>query len=188
MIIADNQDTQKDSSLWVRRLLDLLEPIWLLGLMLAFWYRSPTRDTWHFLLLGIPVLWGLRWLVYGRLWTITPLTGWLMAFVFLGFVNVVAAPFRRAPNDALFSALTLMGRPLMGIALVVYFVEMARLRGSMGLVVRSALLAGALVAILALGASQWNTKSLPFQFITDALPRIDGTLSAFYLGGGFNAN
>lgn len=188
MIRANILPSTSDFSPFFKRLLEIAEPVWLAGMLLAFWYRSPTRDTWHILLLGIPIFWGLRFALYRRLWTFTPLTPWLILFVILGFLNVLVAPFRRAPNDPLFSALTLMSRPLLGIALVIYFIETARLRRSMGALVGIALGIGAVVAVLALGASQWNTKSLPFQSITSALPRIDTALAAFDIGGGFNAN
>ena len=42
-------------------------------MLLAFWYAAPPRDQWLWLLIFVPIIWGLRWLVYGHFWTRTPL-------------------------------------------------------------------------------------------------------------------
>jgi O-antigen ligase len=171
----------------LRKFVTIIEPLVLAVMLLAFWYASPTRDGWLWLLALIPVIWVLRWVVYKHWWTRTPLDGFLVAFVGLSILNVFVAPYRRSA-DIPYSFFVLMGRPLLGIALYSYFVERARLRGRMNSLVIATLILGAIVAILALGASQWNDKSYVLQFITDALPRIGESLTPFDARGGFNAN
>ncbi len=156
-------------------------------MLLAFWYASPPRDQWLWLLGIVPIIWGLRWLVYRRFWTRTPLDGFLVAFVLLGLFNIYAAPYRRSA-DAAYSFFILMGRPLMGIALYGYFVERARQRLSMDSLLAATLALAAIITLLALGASQWNSKSVSMDFIIERLPRITDNLAAFDAGGGFNAN
>jgi O-antigen ligase len=156
-------------------------------MLIAFWYRSPARDQWLWLLAGIPIIWGLRWLTRRRLWTRTPLDALWIIFVLVCLLNVFIAPYRRAP-DAAFSFFVLMGRPLLGIALVLYFVEYARERRNIDGLLIATLALASLVAVLALGASQWTTKSDQLQFLTAALPRLGDLLQPFDTGGGFNVN
>jgi len=171
----------------LRLLVSIIEPILLTMMLIAFWYASPTRDSWLWLLALIPVIWALRWLINKHWWTRTPLDGFLVAFVGLSLLNVYVAPYRRSPDIA-YSFFVLMGRPLLGIALYGYFVERARARGRIDSLIGATLILGTLVAVLALGASQWNNKSTVLQFMTNALPRITDILAPFDAGGGFNAN
>lgn len=76
----------------------------------------------------------------------------------------------------------------MGIALYGYFVERARQRGSMDSLLVATLVLGAIITVLALGASQWNSKSVSLDFILDRLPLIANSLAPFDAKGGFNAN
>jgi O-antigen ligase len=81
-----------------------------------------------------------------------------------------------------------MARPLLGIALMIYFVEFARQRRKLGGLLGATLFVGMLVAILALGASQWTSKSDQLRFLIDLLPRFADQLESFDAGGGFNVN
>jgi O-antigen ligase len=175
--------------LLVARSILALEPLILALMTFAFWFGSPVplpaRDQWLWTLVLIPILWGARWLCYGHLWTRTPLDGWLLLFIILAVVNIAAAPFRRAPNDAFYSFIILMCRPLLGMAFFFYCVEFARQHnGPEGLMFAVAVF-GLLLGLLALGTSQWNSKSDILSFITHALPRLKGFPGA---EGGFNAN
>jgi O-antigen ligase len=171
----------------LKRIFNIMEPILITIVLGAFWYASPTRDRWLWLLVLIPVSWGMRWLLYGRVWTRTPWDIPLVIFVILAVMNVYVAPFRRA-SDVTYSFFVLMSRPLLGLALFSYFVERARQDRRMDALVSATLLLAGIVAILALGASQWNSKSLVLRFMTDALPRIANDLAPFDAKGGFNAN
>jgi O-antigen ligase len=98
-----------------------------------------------------------------------------------------AAPYRRSP-DVAYSFFVLMARPLLGIAMFSYFVEKARETNRMDELLGATLVLAGVVAAFALGASQWNSKSLVLRFMTDALPRITDFLAPFDAKGGFNAN
>ena len=94
----------------LKRLNNILEPILIAIMIGAFWYASPTRDHWLWLLVLIPVSWGIRWLLYRRVWTRTPWDIFLLMFVILSIINVYAAPYRRA-SDLPYSFFVLMARP-----------------------------------------------------------------------------
>jgi O-antigen ligase len=165
------------------------EPVALALMTFAFWFGSPTplpaRDQWLWTLAIIPLFWAARWVCYGHLWTRTPLDGWLLVFIALAVVNIFAAPYRRVPSDAFYSFIILMCRPLLGMAFYYYFVEYSRQRNRTDGLLTAMIVLGLLLGLLALGTSQWNSKSTVLNFITDALPRLRGFPGA---EGGFNAN
>lgn len=161
------------------------EPLWLILMLLSFWYPSPIRDQWLWLLLGLPITLAARWIVYRRLWTRFPLDTALLAFIALSLINIFAAPFRRVMDDRFYSWIVLMGRPLLSMALCLYAVEYARLRRKLDGLLSATLVLGLLVAVLALTASQWTSKSDPLRFLLDSLPRF---LSFPGAEGGFNVN
>ncbi len=145
-------------------------------MLAAFWQPSPQRDPWLALLFLLPPLWALRaW--RERCWRPrTPLDVLLLAFLVLGTVSVAAAPYTRG--------LLMLGRPLLGIALLVYAVALARRGGMTALLVMTLGLALGLAGA-ALGATQWNVKSEPFLPLIERLPDFTGLPG---LAGGFNAN
>ena len=154
-----------------------LEPL-ILGIIgFAFWYPAPPRDQWLWLLaLFIPVL-GARWAKYGRVWTPTPLDGWLLALLALMIVNWAAAPYTRG--------FIMFSRPLFGVALYGAFVEHARERRNLDRLLTATTWLALLVGLLSLTATQWNSKSAPLSPIIDVLPTLQGFPGA---EGGFNAN
>lgn len=155
----------------------LFEPLLLLLIVYGFWFPSPLRDHWVWLLWLLVPFMAARWLAYGRLWSRTPLDGWLLAFLALGIVNIWVAnldlvnpPFTFFPPG---EQLIVLARPLLGIALYLYFVEYARVHGSMtGLVVASVVLA-LVMGAMALLLTQWTSKSDLLSFVTNRLPVID---------------
>ncbi len=172
----------------------LIEPLFVAAIVYSYWFADANRTLT--LLLLIPILLA-RWLAYGRLFTLLPIT--VLALLFIGFgvltQYVSPSPYHWAPGLISVPALGLnvslgwgwifLGCPVMGLALLIFFVEHARTRGSMdGVLLASAVLA-LLVAALALGATQWNEKSTQLAFITRLLPRIKWFPGA---QGGFNAN
>lgn len=161
-----------------------LEPFVLVSIIVAFWHHSPPiRDQWVWLLLlAIPIFYN-RWLLYGRLATPTPLLWLLLPFILLTAYNFESAPFSRADYWVL------VCRPLLGIWLVIYAADYARLWGQMdGLLIASACVA-IIVGGLALTSSQWvMLKSEPVAAIIESLPRFDHrhTLPDMHLS--FNPN
>ncbi len=154
-----------------------LEPLVVGVIGFAFWYPAPPRDQWMGLLvLLVPVL-GARWIKHGRLWTHTALDGWLLAFLALVVVNMVAAPYTRG--------LIMLSRPLLGLALYMSFVESGREQHNLNRLLQATTWLALLVGSLSLTATQWNSKSAPLSPIIDALPTLQGFPGAEQ---GFNAN
>jgi putative inorganic carbon (HCO3(-)) transporter len=153
------------------------EPV-ILGIIgFAFWYPAPPRDQWTWLLvLLLPVL-VARWQRYGRLWTRTPLDGWLAAFLALAIANMVLAPYTRG--------WIMLARPLFGMALYYSFVEHARQRSDLSPLLQATTWLALLVGFLSLTATQWNSKSAAFAPVLNALPILQRFPGA---EGGFNAN
>lgn len=153
------------------------EPLLLAMLLGAFWFPIEIRANWLWLLGGVPLLMLARWLVYGRLFTRFPLVILFSVFIALMLFNTYLAPYTRG--------LYMLGRPLMGMALCVYFVEHVRHHHHMGRVLLATLGLVLLVGGLALFSSQWNSKSDQLRFLIDILPKLTGFPGA---EGGFNAN
>lgn len=160
--------------------------------MLLFWYPSwypgvapPTeidRAEYVWLLGLIPLFMAARYVVHRRLFTPTPYDPWFVLFILLAFINVDRAPY---PSRGIF----MIARPLLGMALVYYLVELTRVRQSLRpalwLVVGVALVVG----LMAVGTTQWTEKSIDFLFIIDRLPDLTPLFSVEnFIRGGFNPN
>ena len=153
-----------------------LEPLILGGIALAFWYPTPTRTDWLWLLwLLVPIL-VARFLVHRRFLTRTPLDVVFFAFMLLGVLNVAFAPYTRG--------LMMLARPLLGIAMYYALVERGRESSNLRSPVQVIIMLALLVGLSGLGATQWNGKARPFSAFIDMLPLIQGS----FIGGGFNAN
>lgn len=154
-----------------------LEPIWLAITLLAFWYPSPTRDSWLWLLWALPFFAGIRYATGFRLDWRQPLLWALVIGFGLMWLNVQVAPYTRG--------LLMLGRPLLGLALILAVTDQARRNGHLKGAANAALLLSALLAFLSLTAAQWTTKSQPFALLVTALPRFTLFPGA---EGGFNVN
>jgi hypothetical protein len=129
----------------IRIIILCFEWILLIFMGLAFWYPIEIRARWMGLLLGIPVVLGLRWGLQRRLWTWTPLDAGGLLLLGLAAVNLVLAPysFLGAPNQWM-----VLGRLLFGLALMMTVVESVRMQGRME---------GMLIGTLGLGGIwQWR--------------------------------
>ncbi len=178
--------TQRPSVLAaVARAVLWLEPILLFIMLVAFWQPSPGRDNWLFLLLGLPIVFGARIIVYKRLWSHFALDWLLLLFIIVSILNILASgmtvpPFRRMLNMQL-SWSVLMGRVLLGMAMCVYAVEYVRVNRRLNGLLWATLALGGLVGGLGLLSTEWNSKSHQLRVIIDLFPR--------YLPlGTFNAN
>lgn len=172
------------------RLLLWCEPFLLLVTGYFFWFPSNfpffeqfghaqpiDRADYVWLLLLLLPVYAARYVVHGRVLTLTPLVPWMGLFVALGLLNTQVAPFEsRGP--------LMLARPLFGMAIVIYFTERAQADGHVGVPLRIMLGLALLFAVVALTTTQWNPKAADFQFIIDGLPR----LRWFPFGGGFNPN
>ncbi len=162
----------------------LLEPILLAVMIYCFWYPIEDRFSWLPLLIGIPIFMLVRLLTYGRLFTRFPLALFLGVFIVLGLLNLYLSPFTSTSANPI-GRLYLLGRPLLGISLCIYFVEYVRLYKKLdGLLIVTVILA-LIIGVMALLSSNWTNKSDQLQFMLDVLPRFDQFPGA---GGGFNVN
>ncbi len=162
-----------------------LEPLVLAAIIFAFWYPSPIRDGWLGLVALLPLVYLARWISSGRLHRRTPLDGWLIAFLILCVLNIWIAEWtgpRAAPYTR---GVIMLSRPLMGVAMVLYFVRVAHQRGSMNSLLTATTWLALVVGLLALCSTQWDIKSRQLQFLIDALPDLRGFPGA---EAGFNPN
>lgn len=156
-----------------------LEPALLVIIGIAFFYPTPTRTDWLWLLwLLLPVL-VARYFLRGRILTRTPLDGLFVAFLALGVVNVYAAPYTRG--------LMMLARPLYGMAVYYAMVEKARTQGHLRGVLQAMIILSLLIGVLALGMTQWpvDNKAKVLRPMAEALFKIEYFPG---VGGGFNAN
>lgn len=162
-LISDSSEIYK----YIARLLLKLEPILLAITLFAFWHHSPPiRDNWVWLIVFFPIMCGIRWFAYGRLFTRTPFILWMFLFLILTAFNFEFAPYHRA------NYWVLVCRPIAGIWLVIYFTEVSRLYSPRPIIISTVLL-GLLISILALTATQWTVKSDLFESIIAFIPRPD---------------
>ena len=160
----------------------MLEPVLLAIMVYLFWYPIEVRYQWLGLLVGIPIFMVIRLLAYGRLFTRFPLDIWFVVFIVMAILNLYLSPFTAANP---MSRLYLLGRPLLGMALCLYFVEYARLYKTLNGLLIITLLLGLYIGGMALLSSNWNNKSDQLRFILDIIPRYANFPGAV---GGFNAN
>ncbi len=162
----------------IARLILRAEPIITLINITAIWYPAPPRDQWAWLLLLFIPIWAARYVVYGRVLTPTPMAGVMVAFLGLGLLNPFIAPYTRGH--------ILLVRPILGIVLYYGLVEAARQDNSMRRPMLWATGLALLLAVLALGATQWNEKvRLQIPGVIQTIPVLRGFPGA---ERGFNAN
>ncbi|HUN07695.1 MAG TPA: O-antigen ligase family protein [Aggregatilineales bacterium] len=155
----------------MQRILAILEPSLIAAMFFGFWFATPTRDSWLWLLAGIPVVMVLRWRLAGRAWPTSPLNCWLLGLALLGMLNVLVAPFNRAPANPVYAYTVIFARVWLGIALVWWLVALAKQQRSMA---GSMWIAGGVCAgmlLLATGSTAWTTKSNALTAVIQILPQ-----------------
>jgi O-antigen ligase len=154
-----------------------LEPLLVAAIIIPFWVLNQDR-VWA-LLLVVPILL-LRVFVLRRVISNTPLNWLFLAFLTLCLLSVYTAPFSIGLAQITFAPLNLstsipytsvlIARILMGMTLFFVLVEYARLTGKIEANLVATTLLALVVAVLTLGATQWNDKSDQLRFIIDRLP------------------
>lgn len=153
-----------------------------LGALLHFVDFTPPDGTeldrahWAFLLVLFIPFCVARWVAYGRLWSYTPMDMWLIALLVLGVLNTLHAPYEAR-------GIRMLMRPALGIWLMIYLTEQARLGRSMRVPFVVMIAVSIMIGWIALGATSWTTKSDLFTSITDSFTRIE-----FFAVGTFNPN
>ncbi|MEM9954115.1 MAG: O-antigen ligase family protein [Chloroflexota bacterium] len=146
----------------------IIEGIILLSLTLALWYDNTIRPQWFWLFwLAIPVF-TVRWRITGRLWTHTRLHDVLILFVLLTAFNYAQAPLQKE------SYLAATARPLAGMWLFIYYIELTRITNSLRLVTILTVGLSAVLAFFALTSSQWVDGKLSYlSSLVVYLPQVD---------------
>ncbi|MEO0597827.1 MAG: O-antigen ligase family protein [Chloroflexota bacterium] len=146
----------------------ILEGIVLLLVIYAFWHNITQRQLWFWMLwLAVPFF-ALRLRLSGYLWTHTRLHDLMIVFVLVAAFNYAHSPISRESFMAAFA------RPLSGMWLCVYLIEITRASRSLLPVLTLTLGMSATLAGIALTASQWlEEKSSALWFIIERLPRFD---------------
>jgi len=147
-----------------------LEWVWIAIMLLSYWHISPPiRDNYVFILIFSIPIYLARFVIHRRIFTRTPLDLFLLIFVILTVYNFHNAPLARA------NYWVLVCRPLMGIFIIYYFVEHARIHGHTRYLIAVTVCLTTLIGVIALLSSQWtiSTKSDDFAFIINLLPKLD---------------
>lgn len=143
-----------------------LEPIILLFTLFAYWYSSPTRDSWLWLLYLLIFVFIVRFLLYRRFWTSSNYDELVFGFIALCGINIFASPY---PTRGLL----MLHRPLLGIALILFCIEFARSRLDHKRLLYATIIGGLSLGIIALTATEWSEgKSLPIEGLLGVIPQI----------------
>jgi hypothetical protein len=170
--ISKEVDKQKhqgtdDNAKWLLA----LEAVVLLVITFHFWYPAPPRDQFLWLLVMLLPIYAAHLLLYRRFGTGTLLDGLFIGLIALCLVNVTQAPYTRG--------YVMLGRPLHGMALVVFCAEYARVFRKVDVLVAATTGFSLLVGVMSLVSTQWVSKSDELDFITKSLPTIDLLPGAF---------
>lgn len=160
----------------------IVEGLILFIITIAFWYHidpnQTLRDGWFWLLwMAVPVFL-VRLKLFGYLWTPTPLHNLLIIFILLAAFNFNQALYSRE------SFLAVMARPLLGMWIYIYLVELTKTTKNLKAVIVITLGMTFCLAILALTASQWlETKTGVLWSMIEILPRFDYRATATAIEG-----
>lgn len=165
----------------------IVEPLLLAIVVASFWFPEsswfpePYRVTILLLLIPPAVA---RLILYHRLWVYTPLNIIFGLFLILCAINTYIAMTHPGAPPYSWGWYEL-GRPIMGVALVLSMMSMAYERRRIDGMVLVALLVSLLVGILGLVSAQYIGKSDQLQFLIDLVPKYTHFPGA---DGGFNVN
>lgn len=154
------------------KLITTIETFILIVITFAFWYPSPIRDTWLWLLLLLLPIYGARAYLHGRLWRRTPFDLWLAAFVALCVLNIIIANIDPA-SPPYTRGIIMLGRVLFGIALVLYAVEYGQTHQRLDRLLLATTLGALLLGFLSLASTAWVGKSGVLDVITARLGTTD---------------
>ncbi|MEP7290253.1 MAG: O-antigen ligase family protein [Chloroflexota bacterium] len=157
-----------------------IEPLLLAVMVAAFWFSDPSRV--NFLLLLIPPALA-RLILYRRLWLYNPLN--VLLYVFIAFCVLNTFLALAEPTAPYSWGWYMIGRPLMGVALVLYLISRVNERGSIDDLVLMLVLLAILVGVLGLSSAQFTSKSNQLQFFVQLVPQLWGFPGA---ERGFNVN
>lgn len=171
-----------DKLSFTQNLLLTIEGLILVVITIAFWYHidpsQSLRDAWYWLLWGAVPIFALRLKLFGRLWTPTPLHDLMILFILLAAFNYSQSLYQRE------SFLAPMARPLLGMWIYIYFVELANAKKGLKEIIIITLGMSFCLSILALTASQWlEAKTGILWGVIQFLPQFDYRATAIAIEG-----
>jgi hypothetical protein len=119
------------------------------------------RADWFWLIGLLVIFIPIRWLAYGVYWRVSWVEACAGALMIIAVINVAVAPnitgyIIRGQGWA---GLGLILRPLLGILLMGYLIEMGRRQGRLDGVIQILLGVTAILTLIALAGTQWTVKS-----------------------------
>ena len=126
--------------------------------------RELNRQEWFWLLAFFIPITLARYAKQGRLWSMTILDAWILAFFVLAVINIYQAPFE-------IRGLGMLARPALGVWLMIYLTELIREHRSIRIPFAIMTLLALIISIGALGTTAWSSKSDLFSQFTDQLFR-----------------
>jgi O-antigen ligase len=162
---------------------DQIEGVLLIVIGFAFWYATPFRDQWVWLIALLIPLYILRWRERNTLWPPNPLILWIITLLSLCLVNIFTAPYETR-------GLIMIFRPLFGLALVIFCLNRVYASGTLLRLLQITAVSAFLMGFVALTASDWSEGKLDFlRPITQYLPQVttypgvEGLFNVNELGG-----
>jgi hypothetical protein len=159
-------------------LLKTLKHIILLILTFAFWFPSPIRDQWLWLIFLLLPIYAVHYCLHGRFWTMTPFDELFAVFIALCVINIFTAPYATR-------GILLIFRPLLGIALVWWFVESTRQNRRMNHLFHLTIIFALFVGVLGIVAVDWSGR---FDFLEEFSRTFLNLPQSLIFEGGFNPN
>ncbi len=127
----------------------------------------------------IPIF-AARWVVRGRIFTITKLDVIWLIWLGLGVANIYLAPFTRG--------FIMLARPLLGVIIYFTIIEVVRHEKRVNKVINYITILAIIIGLLAMSGTQWNEKSFQFEAFLNILPTLKMLPLPPEAGLSFNAN
>lgn len=162
----------------INKFLLQVEPFVLVLILVAYWFPSPQRDQYIWMIAALVPIMLARFALHRRLWTNTLYDELCLAFIALCLINIYASPF--TPRSVV------IFRPLFGMTLLLYCVEYARTRGNLNRLLGATVIAAMFTGFVSLTAVNWTGKASQTNDVTRFLPQLQ-TFYPFWEGG-FNPN
>lgn len=162
----------------INKFLLRIEPFVLLAILVAYWFPSPQRDQYIWIIAALVPIMLARFALHRRLWTNTLYDELCIIFIALCLINIYTSPFTPRP--------VVIFRPLLGMALLLYCVEHARTRGDIKRLLGAVVIAAMFTGLISLTAVNWTGKASQANDVTQFFPQLQN-FPPFWEGG-FNPN
>jgi O-antigen ligase len=160
-----------------------IEGVLLLMIGFGYWYATPFRDQWVWLITLLVPVYLIRWRRQKSVWPNNPLILWIITLIVLCLINIFTAPYETR-------GLIMVFRPLYGFALVIFCLNLASSSDTVLRLLQITTLGAFIVGAIALTASDWSEGKIEFlrpmtQFFLQVTtyPGVEGLFNVNELGG-----